>query len=453
METASLALGTELLGLGLQVSCGSSLGFPLPFQLGPSQDEAPTGAHRPRGMSSGAVAVAPLARNVVVYRNGDPFFHGKKFVVSQRRFLTFEAFLNEVTSTIQAPMAVRSIYTPRQGHRVSDLDELQNGRQYVAGGFERFKRLDYLNPGMKQLSGNQKKDRVQNHPVVPQRIPVSTRWRRQVNLPCIIHVFRNGDLLSPPFRLILTKGTVQEWNSVLALLSQKANLRSGAVKKLCKLNGDAVSSGEDLVSGDYYVAVGLEKYKSLPYFELLVPPKIAHRSLRNLSRNRRRNYNREFDKQPLALQDGSSDSALLESPRQRNLRRVQSMGIVQKVNSPNSSGVQRKKARKHPCKDEESIFHAKPSQAGQVSKNSHQNSDQDEESVYKMKGAREEIKDAQEIGEDENTQVDLPLDQKAAETVEEEVMLKTKALPHKVENTDKLQKAHTIQHSAGDSRK
>uniref|UniRef100_A0A8C4W8L1 Doublecortin domain containing 2B n=1 Tax=Gopherus evgoodei TaxID=1825980 RepID=A0A8C4W8L1_9SAUR len=166
------------------------------------------------------------ARNVMVYRNGDSFFHGRKFVVNQRQFLTFEAFLNEVTSTIHASVAVRNIYTPRQGHRVTELEELQNGCPYVAAGFERFKRLD---------------------------------------------VFRNGDLLSPPFRLLLSKSILQEWDAILGLLTEKANLHSGAVRKLCQLDGVPVSTGEELVNGEYYVAVGVEKYKNLPYFELLVP--------------------------------------------------------------------------------------------------------------------------------------------------------------------------------------
>ncbi|CAI5781827.1 domain-containing 2B isoform X1 [Podarcis lilfordi] len=267
---------------------------------------------------------------------------------------------------------------------------------------------------------------LQSYPVIPQKMPVSTQWRKQANLPCIIHVFRNGDLLSPPFRLILNKSTLQEWSAVLSILSIKANLRTGAVRRLCKLNGDAVSTGEDLVSGNYYVAVGLEKYKDLPYFELLVPPKITHQPIRDHSNSRRMSHNRGLAKLHLAPLEGSSDSALLEPPQQLNLRRVQSTGIVQE-SSQNLSAVTRK-GRKHLRKEADSIFHAKPGQARRIRRNSNQNSDQDEGSVYKIKGVREEIQNAQEIRDDENTQVELPLDQKAAETVEEEVVPKSEAL-------------------------
>ncbi|KAH0631098.1 hypothetical protein JD844_005200 [Phrynosoma platyrhinos] len=384
----------------LWLGCQSSLSSSPHIRTFPNLCQILAQRHTEREMNPGTVAVAPPAKNVVVFRNGDPFFHGRKFVVSQRRFLTFEAFLNEVTTMIQAPAAVRTIYTPRQGHRVSGLEELQNGSQYVAGGFERFKRLN---------------------------------------------VFRNGDLLSPPFRLILTKNALQEWSTVLSLLSEKARLHSGAVKKLYKLNGDVVSRGEELVSGDYYVAVGLEKYKNLPYFELLVPPKIVHRSIRNLPNNRRWPQNQGFGQVHLPSQDGSSNSALLESPPQLNLRRVQSTGVVQTEKHPNSSvATVHKQARKYPHKDKKlSVFHAKPAQVERIK----------EESVYKMKGAREEMAHAQEVGEDEDTQVELPLDQKAAEIVDEEVMPKMNTLPRKkVGTTEKVYTVQSIQHAAGDSK-
>ncbi|NXX52189.1 DCD2B protein, partial [Scopus umbretta] len=226
-------------------------------------------------MSSRGLALAPPAKNVVVYRNGDPFFPGRKVVVNQRRFLTFEAFLNEVTKSIRAPLAVRNLYTPRHGHRVAELGDLQDGCQYVAAGFEKFKRLDYLNHGRKELRGMRNSDGLQVGPQASCRNTGSSHA-----LGCFYcSVFRNGDLLSPPFPLPLSKSTPLQWDALLATLTEKANLRSGAVNKLCRLDGTQVSGGEELVNGDYYVAVGNEEYKKLPYFELLVPQDSAYKML------------------------------------------------------------------------------------------------------------------------------------------------------------------------------
>ncbi|CAH2222284.1 doublecortin domain-containing 2B [Pelobates cultripes] len=215
--------------------------------------------------SPSGVQVLPHAKNVMVFRNGDPFHKGRRMVVNEKQYVTFDAFLNDVTSSIQAPAAVRNIYTPLNGHRVGSINDLLNKGQYVAGGTEKFRKLDYLHTEVKPPAVPKSRDTQQ----VPRQAEIPSRWREDNHLPCIIHVFRNGDLRTPPFRLIIATSILREWELVLTLLTEKANLYSGAVRRLCTLDGVSLSSGSELVSGEYYVAVGSEKYKCLPYEELL----------------------------------------------------------------------------------------------------------------------------------------------------------------------------------------
>lgn len=86
-----------------------------------------------------------MVKSVLVYRNGDPFFPGRRIVINEKKVSNFEVFLKEVTGGVKAPFgAVRNIYTPRAGHRVRQLEELQSGEQYVAGGREAFKKLKWV---------------------------------------------------------------------------------------------------------------------------------------------------------------------------------------------------------------------------------------------------------------------------------------------------------------------
>ncbi|XP_014801986.1 PREDICTED: doublecortin domain-containing protein 2B [Calidris pugnax] len=353
-------------------------------------------------MSLSGLALAPPAKNVVVYRNGDPFFPGRKFVVNQRRFLTFEAFLNEVTKSICAPLAVRNLYTPRHGRRVAELGDLQDGHQYVAAGFEKFRRLNYLNHGRKDLRGTRNSQGLQFLTVAPWKSHVSTRWQKRNHPPCRIHVFRNGDLLSPPFPLLLSRSTPLQWDTLLATLTERADLHSGAVSKLCRLDGTQVSGGEELVNGDYYVAVGNEEYKKLPYFELLVPQDSVHETLRNYPNSRHKTYHRRFGELCATSQ----------------LDRLQATGPAEKDKLPAAFPQLQRQARKSRLKEEENVFHVKPVRAGQNRRSSTRNAQHwpdQEEIVYKPRNPRTEIRGAQEVKEDEHKRVDVPIDQRVAE--------------------------------------
>ncbi|XP_061599876.1 doublecortin domain-containing protein 2B [Cololabis saira] len=361
--------------------------------------------------NTAATSHLPPVKSVVVYRNGDPFYSGRRFVVNQRQVATMETFLNEVTQSIGAPLAVRTLYTPRHGHRVADLQDLQTGAQYVAAGFERFKKLDYLNVGTKKQPAN--REEIQTK--VVQRLNVSAKWKEFIPVPCIIHVFRNGDLLCPPFRLIIPRSMRQDLEKILSLITEKVSLRTGAVRRLCSLEGVAVSSAVELQTGHCYVAVGTERFKKLPYVELLVS-KATERHYPGKRRLLRRAQNMKAGTGP---EDQYSDSALLDSPESDG-RRVKSTG--DEAAAPSSSQQMSKREAA------EETF-ARPEK---ISKNRTQtrpplSNGSVEPNMFKGAGRqrREEVQGAEEVQEDENTATELPIDQRVAEIVEEEDLKNT----------------------------
>ncbi|XP_060703505.1 doublecortin domain-containing protein 2B [Hemiscyllium ocellatum] len=419
-------------------------------------------------MASAGTPLVPQAKNVVVFRNGDPFFTGRKLVVNQRQILTFESFLNEVTNNINAPVAVRNIYTPSGGHRVLQLNDLQNGSHYVAAGFEKFKKIAYLKNGNPKPKENRGKVGITVRAVYSNRVNVSARWKKYIPIPCIVHIFRNGDVLNPPFRLIIPKHVITNWDKILAMITEKAKIRTGAVRRLCTVSGQIIDSGGELESGQYYVAVGSEKFKHLPYLELLVCKMSSqnayrvrgdcgitqcdHLQLRGCrhgsdgaggdgKETHRRtlvmmsdgdfkicgssNHNLGMSSQK---QSGSSfaNGILMKIPNyfQSDKRRVQSTGDAGTGQILVSPQMVKRKGRK--TNSQESIIFAKPVRVKtnrNLINNPHlRDSAKDKRSVFKVTEKRAELQGAQEIPDDENTKVELPIDKRVAETVEDEVI-------------------------------
>uniref|UniRef100_A0A8C3JG64 Doublecortin domain-containing protein 2 n=1 Tax=Calidris pygmaea TaxID=425635 RepID=A0A8C3JG64_9CHAR len=331
----------------------------------------------------------PMVKSVVVYRNGDPFFPGRRIVINEKKVSNFEVFLKEVTGGVKAPFgAVRNIYTPRGGHRVRQLEELQSGEQYVAGGREAFKKLNYLDIGETKKKPAEINNEVK--PVTHSRITVSARFRKPLQEPYTIFLIANGDLISPVTRLLIPRKTLNHWDHILEMVTGKVTLRSGAVHRLYTLDGKLVQNASDLENGQIYVAVGREKFKKLPYGDLL------------------------FSKSTMRKPQGSKASVLppivgsRKSKGSGNDRQSKST-VGSSDPGENSSSPQLPKGKDKKSQNPEDSFCHTVSQLDFTS--FHSISPIAGEDIYKAREEGSEVWGAAEVQEDEHTCVEVPLDQ------------------------------------------
>ncbi|XP_073339297.1 doublecortin domain-containing protein 2 [Pagrus major] len=326
----------------------------------------------------------PPTKTIIVYRNGDAFFPGKKIVVNPRQVTTFDYFLASLTKGMEAPFgAIRKLYTHRKGHRVQRLDDLTHGSVYVAAGNEQFKKLDYCAITTKKPQ-NKKKEQIQ--PVVHSKIIVSARWRKAIDESCTINVFTNGEILVPPARIRIPKYTLRSWENVLTMVTEKVHLRTGAVYRLYTLEGRPVYGPTELENNQHYVAVGAGKFKALPY-EHCVP-------CRDLTRE-----NNMLEGQDIL-------------PAIRKTRRANDV-FARTGFREDLEHTARGQMKKHTAKLE------RTKQQRQVSRNPVLFST-GEGSVFNAQNSRSEMAGAAEVQEDRKLKVDLPIDQVEAKIVDED---------------------------------
>ncbi|XP_021174796.2 doublecortin domain-containing protein 2 [Fundulus heteroclitus] len=326
-------------------------------------------------------AALPPTKTVTVYRNGDAFYPGRQVVLNPRQVSTFDNLLSTLTRHLEAPFGVRRLYTPAQGHRVRSLDQLKHRSAYVAAGNEPFKLLDYS--GIATMKARKSRNKL-IQPMARSRIVASARWKKITDGTCTINVFTNGELLVPPARVRIPKHTLKSWENVLSMVTHKVDLRTGAVFKLCKLDGQPVCGPSELENHQHYVAVGAEKFKHLPYDEWvpcrnLIKKKNATQgqALPPAARNKRLENNTVCVREDLELAVGGQ-----MKEHAAKTERVEQQRQVSRIPALLTAG------------------------AG---------------SIFNATRKRSEVEGAAEVHEDPELKADLPIDQVEAKEVEEEL--------------------------------
>lgn len=264
----------------------------------------------------------------------------------------------------------------------------------MAGGQEAFKKLNYLDIGeIKKRPMEVVNTEVK--PVIHSRINVSARFRKPLQEPCTIFLIANGDLINPASRLLIPRKALNQWDHVLQMVTEKITLRSGAVHRLYTLEGKLIESGAELENGQFYVAVGRDKFKKLPYSELI------------------------FDKSTMRRPFGQKASSL---PPIVGSRKSKGSGNDRQSkstigSSDNSSPQPPKRKGKREDVNSEKLMKVKQNVKLKNSQETIPNSD---EGIFKAGAERSETWGAAEVQEDEDTQVEVPVDQRPAEIVDEE---------------------------------
>ncbi|XP_070772798.1 serine/threonine-protein kinase DCLK2 [Enoplosus armatus] len=206
------------------------------------------------------------ARKVRFYRNGDKYFKGLVYAVSNDRFRSLDALLMELTRSlsdnVNLPQGVRTLYTVDGGRKITSLDELVEGESYVCASNESFRRVEYtknVNPNWSLGS------RAGTSRSLSSLIPLKSELQRESKefiKPKLVTVIRSGVKPRKAVRILLNKKTAHSLEQVLTDITDAIKLDSGAVRRLYTLEGKQITCLQDFFGDDdVFIACGPEKHR------------------------------------------------------------------------------------------------------------------------------------------------------------------------------------------------
>ncbi|XP_061638796.1 serine/threonine-protein kinase DCLK1b isoform X1 [Phyllopteryx taeniolatus] len=217
-----------------------------------------------------ALSSEKKAKKVRFYRNGDRYFQGIVYAISQDRFRSLDALLADLTralsDNVNLPQGVRTIYSVDGMTRITGMEQLVEGESYVCASFEPYKKVDYtknVNPNWSAGAWTA---------VACPRDPPSlgsarvgspeTRESKDFIKPKLVTIIRSGVKPRKAVRVLLNKKTAHSFEQVLTDITDAIKLDSGTVKRLFTVDGKAVTCLQDFFGeDDIFFACGPEKYR------------------------------------------------------------------------------------------------------------------------------------------------------------------------------------------------
>ncbi|XP_015241894.1 PREDICTED: serine/threonine-protein kinase DCLK1-like isoform X2 [Cyprinodon variegatus] len=223
-----------------------------------------------------ALSSEKKAKKIRFYRNGDRYFKGIVYAISQERFRSLDALLADLTRSlsdnVNLPQGVRTIYTVDGATKITSIDQLVEGESYVCASIEPYKKLDYtknVNPNW--AVGARAAGAVREPSSLGSAMAGSpeTRESKDFIKPKLVTIVRSGVKPRKAVRILLNKKTAHSFEQVMSDITDAVKLDSGVVKRLYTVDGKMVTSLQDFFAeDDIFIACGPEKFRYQDDFNL-----------------------------------------------------------------------------------------------------------------------------------------------------------------------------------------
>ncbi|XP_044057375.1 serine/threonine-protein kinase DCLK1-like isoform X1 [Siniperca chuatsi] len=223
-----------------------------------------------------ALSSEKKAKKIRFYRNGDRYFKGIVYAISQERFRSIEALLADLTRSlsdnVNLPQGVRTIYTIDGTTKITSMDQLVEGESYVCASIEPYKKVDYT----KNVNPNWS---VGARTAVSIRDPSSlgsaktgcpeAKESKDFIKPKLVTIVRSGVKPRKAVRILLNKKTAHSFEQVMTDITDAIKLDSGVVKRLYTVDGKMIACLQDFFGeDDIFFACGPEKFRYQDDFNL-----------------------------------------------------------------------------------------------------------------------------------------------------------------------------------------